>query len=53
VHLAGFSLNVTAWSDTAITATMFNAGSMTGPASLKVLTAEGAWSNAATFTLTD
>ncbi|HOU52846.1 MAG TPA: IPT/TIG domain-containing protein [Myxococcota bacterium] len=53
VHLAGFRLNVTAWSDQSITATMFNAGTMTGNVDLKVLTTEGAWSNAATFTLVD
>lgn len=53
VFLAGFPLTVTSWSDTSIQATMINAGTMQGDLDLKVLTAEQAWTNAATFTLYD
>jgi hypothetical protein len=53
VHLAGFPLTVTRWTDTSVTVTMFNAGTMLGDLELKVTTAEGASSNAVTFTLVD
>lgn len=53
VFLAGFPLDVTSWSDTSINATMIDAGTMQGDLDLKVLTAEQAWTNAATFTLYD
>jgi len=53
VHLAGFPLTVTRWTDTSVTVTMFNAGTMLGDLDLKVTTAEGASSNAVMFTLVD
>ena len=53
VLMFGVDLTVTQWGNRSITATMFNAGTMTGPVDLYIITAEGAKSNEVSFTLTN
>jgi len=50
VTVGGFPMAPTAWSDTAITFTMPNMGTASGPWDVKVTTDEGAKSTVKSFT---